>query len=784
MRLDIPSSSRRKNALRCLIILLGIFSFSTVSLPAVRVRPAGTIRGFVLDSGSRRGIEGVLLTVWPEGGEKSAERTAISDRGGAFSIPELPAGVYLCLFEREDYVSRTVENVRVAAGFPTRLETDLVRLPAALREEITVTAPALAENAGRTTGAVVIEGERLRRTPGSVDDVSRVLKSTVGLSQVNDISNELIVRGGSPWENAFFIDGIPFYDINHFQTQGGSGGMVGFINASWVRSMSFFKGGFPASFGDRMSSVIELNFREGDRERLRGQIDLNTAGFGGGAEGPILAARGSFLFSVKRSYHDIITGLIGYGVAPRLGDLHFKAVADLGSRHRLELLNVNAESRMAFDIERAVAEGFTRGLNYKTRQHTLGLSWIAGWSAVFSTVTTLSWSHFLNLDELEDVITRDAVYLMDETTDIVGLRHAGTLALGDRLRLSFGLETRTEIYDFNNIYGKAYSFAGTLLPKFVVRGDLRTMKTAAFASADWTPITNLSLSFGTRVDHFSHNRSTEPSPRVAASWQVRPHFLLKAAAGIFRQALPTAILGVSPATRNNRNPWAGHVLFGLSHEPVEGFLWTLDFYDKTYRRMPLTPEEPDFPVFDSCLGYGIYRSFTIVTDDGRARSRGFELTLEKKPGGLWHGVVGLSLSKSRFRDALGRWRDRLNDNRYILTVIGVIRLGRRWNIGLRSDLAGGVPYTPFDLERSREVNSAILDTSRMDAARYPDYISLSLRADREFRFQKTVLLAYVSVLNALNRKNVGRFYWDRISNKPGVIYQMPIIPVFGLEYRF
>lgn len=724
------------------------------------------------------------MTVRPEGRETEKGRTTASSEGGAFAVPDLPPGVYTCLFEREGYASRTVSGIRVIDGPPTRLEAELVRLPDPIREEVTVTAPAVAERVRRTAGATTIEGARLRQTPGSVDDVSRILKSTVGLSQVNDISNELIVRGGSPWENAFFVDGIPFYDINHFQAQGGSGGIVGYINASWVKSMDFFKGGFPASFGDRMSSVIEMAFREGDRERIRGQADLNTAGFGGGIEGPLLRGRGSFLFSAKRSYHDIVSKIIGYGVAPRLGDVHFKAVLDLGIRHRLELLNVNADSRMAFDIERAVTEGFNRGLNYKIRQNTLGLSWTAGWSASFSSVTTFSWSSFRNLDELEDVVTKKAVFLIDEKTDLVGLRHVGLVALGSRVRLSYGFEARTESYDFDNTYGEAYSHAGELLPEFVVRGDLRTTKTAVFTSVDWTPGPALTLSLGGRVDHFSHNRSSEASPRFTAAWEIFPRFTVKAAAGIFRQALPTAVLGVSPETRNNRNPWAGHLLFGLSHELAGGFRWTLDLYDKSYRRMPLSPEEPDFPVFDTCLDYGIYRSFTIVTDDGLARSRGLEITVEKNPGGIWHGFVGLSLSKSRFRDALGRWRDRLNDNRYVLTAIGGLRPGRRWNLGLRFDLAGGVPYTPFDLERSREVNSAILDTSRTEAARYPDYVSVSLRADREFRFRKSVLLAYFSVLNALNRKNVARYYWDRISNEPGVVYQTPIIPVFGLEYRF
>jgi hypothetical protein len=513
-------------------------------------------------------------------------------------------------------------------------------------------------------------------------------------------------------------------------------------------------------------------------------VDLNVAGFGGGLEGPIFGGRGSFLLSAKRSYHDILTRIIGVGVAPRFGDVHFKAVADLGPRHRLVLLNVNGDSRMTFDLERAVTLGFTRALDYVTRQNTVGLTWYAGWSDVYSSVTSLAWSAYRNTDELTDSVSKDALFLIDETTDVLNLRHVGTLGLGPRWRASFGFETRLEVYDFNNTYGETINPYAQLIPEYAIRGDLLTTKAAAFASLDWTPTGPLTVSLGSRLDHFSFNRSTEISPRLTVAWAIVPRFVVKAGAGLFRQAVPTAILGISPETRPNRNPYAVHVLFGVVHDPTDDVRWTLDLYDKRYHRLPLAPEEPDFPVMDSCIDYGLYRSFSSLSDDGLATSRGLEFTLEKKPGGPWHALIGVSLFRSRFRDALGNWRDRLNDNRYVVTMIGGLRLARRWSLGLRWDLAGGVPFTPFDLDRSRALNTAVLDTARLVSARSPDYHSLSVRIDREFRFKSSVLLAYLSVVNALNRKNVARNYWDRISNNPGVIHQSPILPVFGLEYRF
>lgn len=765
---------------------LRIAFFVAVSfLPAaVSAYADGVLSGFVLDYESRRGLESVLVVIPAGEGPGRAERSLVTVKGGAFEFRGLPAGVYACLFKREGYAPRALENVRIPASGRTRLDVEMVRLPEPLREEITVTAEAGPDKVSRTAGAMTIEGERLRQTPGSVDDVSRIIKSTVGVSQVNDLSNELVVRGGSPWENAFFIDQIPFYDINHFQVQGGSGGLIGVINASWVRSLDFFKGGFPASYGDRMSSVIDMAFREGGRERVRGQVDLNTAGFGGGVEGPIFLGRGSFLFSIKRSYHNIITKMLGYGVAPRFGDVHFKAVVDLGPRHRLELLNVNSDSVLSYDAEKAVEMGFTRALNYNTSQNTAGLCWYAGWSGTYSTVTVLSWSRTRNANELLDSVTNSAAFLFDEIMNIAGLRHVGRLAVSGRLQASFGFEAKAEFYDFNNAYGAYVNPYAELIPDILVRGDLKVFKTGVFGNINWRPLRPLTVSLGARLDRLSHNRTTEVSPRLSAAWAVTPRFTLKAAAGLFRQAVPTAILGITPQTRTNRSPYALHYLLGAVHDVSPRFRWTLDVYDKRYYRLPVTPEDPEFSVFDVCLDYGAYRSFTTVADNGLAYCRGLELTLEKKPGGTWHLFVGASLFRSRFRDALGRWRDRLNDNRYVLTVIGGLRLARRWNIGLRWDLAGGVPYTPYDIARSTSLNAAVLDLDYLGSFRYPDYSSVSFRLDREFRFRTSVLLAYLSVLNLFDRENIARYYWNRVENKQDIVPQAPILPVFGLEFRF
>ncbi len=149
------------------------------------------------------------------------------------------------------------------------------------------------------------------------------------MAKVNDSRNSLIVRGGSPIENTFYIDNIEIPNINHFPVEGSSDGPIGLLNVDLIEDVNFYSGGFSSIYGDRLSSIMEISFREGAKDKFRPQLNLSMQGFGGVVEGPI-SDKGSYMFSASKSYLELIlneneTG----GALPSYGDAQAKVVYNL-----------------------------------------------------------------------------------------------------------------------------------------------------------------------------------------------------------------------------------------------------------------------------------------------------------------------------------------------------------------------------------------------------------------------------------------------------------------------
>jgi hypothetical protein len=263
-----------------------------------------------------------------------------------------------------------------------------------------------------------------------------------------------------------------------------------------------------------------------------------------------------------------------------------------------------------------------------------------------------------------------------------------------------------------------------------------------------------------------------------------PRLAVKASGGLYYQTLPLFLLSGSAANRENDDPRSVHTILGLRYNLTREILLALDAFNKSYAQLPLALEDPTLFVLDSGLDFGFFRSYKQLHDWGVSYCRGFEFLIQKRVQEGIYGLASLSLFRSRFRDYYGAWRNRINDNRYLVTLVGGYRPNSNWGINVRLDVAGGIPYTPYDLEQSTRFNRGILDTSQIFLSRYPSYSALNIRAERRFRFGSSYLDVYLGAINLLNRKNVDRYYWDKIDNTIAAIHQVPILPVFGATWNF
>lgn len=751
-----------------------------LSAAAQAMSQTGTIDGSVFDADTRTPLAGahVALAGTPMG--------ASTDPEGMFAVTGVPVGRYSIRFSYIGYETVIKTDIIVKPARSIHVDAAL-KISAFQSREVEVTPDYFSRSDEKNVSAVNFSYEEIRRAPGAAGDVSRIMMSLPSVAEVNDQSNGLIVRGGSPVENAFFVDNIEIPNINHFPTQGASSGPIGLLNVDLIRDVNFYSGGFPAEYGDRLSSVMDIKFREGNRKKFEGQLNLDFAGFGGLAEGPLFNDKGSWVVSVRRSYLDLLIRTINVGtsVAPRYGDYQWKAVYDLNPGNRIELLGIWGDDHNNPNAKDAEENDMIYYGNQDHYQSTNGLNWRSLWGKSGYSNTSLA---FTSEDFRDDSYETGSGLPIQNNRSLeraLTLRNVNHFRLNGADVAEFGFEASHVMSDYDIAYAGYTDALGNLVPASTVNENIRANRAGAFASltADMSPL--ISTTLGLRADYFSYNRNLDLSPRVSLTAHLDAVMSVTASAGIYRQSLPMILLAQNPGNKDLKDLSAMHYILGFEKLLTESTKLSVDVYEKDYRDFPVDPQQPSLFLIDELYyRYGFFFDHGTLTGGGRARSRGIELIVQKKMAKDFYGMLSASYSSSQYMGANGSWVDRVYDNRLIFCVEGGYKPDDNWEFSMRWIYAGGVPYTPFDRAASRSLDRGVLDGSRVNAERYPPYSSLNVRFDRRFNFSGSDMVLYISVWNAYDRKNVAQYFWNEIRNEQGTLYQWGILPVFGLEYEF
>ncbi|MEW5992923.1 MAG: TonB-dependent receptor, partial [Candidatus Zixiibacteriota bacterium] len=669
------------------------------------------------------------------------------------------------------------------SGRKTHIEVELQRATIEI-EGTVVTAGYYSQKTDKSNSTTDFSAEEVRRSPGSAGDVSRIISILPSIAKVNDQVNSLIVRGGTPTENAFYLDNIEIPNINHYPIPGSSGGPISLINVDFIQDVSFSAGGFSALYGDRLSSVVELKFREGNREELDAQLDLNFAGIGITAEGPLVRDRGSWMFSVRRSYLDLLTDAIGTGVAPRYSDYQGKLVYDLSPKHRLSVLGVAGVDLIEFEKEQSIEDGNSFYGKWDGYEYAAGVNWRFLWSSRGYSNTALS---VLGTGYRGDFYeTKSDKRLTEEffLERLLQIRNVNTFQFSDIDYVEFGVEAKLALSDYDYVFDEYTNVLGDTVPRLIVDKEVKTPKVGAFAGYTWRPAPRLSATWGVRFDYAEYNEQSHVSPRLSLSYRLSERTTLNAATGVFYQNLPLSLLAQRDRNRDLKDPLAYHYVLGVSHLLTESTKLTVEGYYKRYDNFPMDPMQPQLFVADELVYRGFFGNYENLVDEGEAEAYGVELTLQKKLVQGIYGLLSASYFRARYKDLNGMWRNRVIDNQAVFGVEGGYKPNNKWELSVRWIYAGGPPYTPLDLDASRAINRSVYDRMRVNESRYPDYHSLNLRVDRRFHYRRSSVIAYLSVWNVYNRKNVSTYYWNEIEGKEDVIHQWSLLPVGGVEFEF
>ena len=726
-------------------------------VPAVATAAATTypVRGKVIDKNSRKPVAYANVTVTGLPG-----KGASTDSLGVFRIEQVPPGIYRFEATCIGYVTVSSPEYIVSASTPfieIEMEEDANLLTA-----VVVTPSPFRRSIESPVSMRVIGLQEIEKSPGANRDISRIVRAYPGVSfSPVGYRNDLIVRGGSPSENRFYMDGIEIPNINHFATQGASGGPVSIVNADLVREITFYTGAFPANRSGALSSVLDFRLRDGnpDKQTFKATLGASEVSLSGSGH---FNDRTTYLFSVRQSYLQLLFKALGLPFLPNFIDGQFKIKTRLTEHDELTVLALTGIDKMKLNTDEK-GEDAEYLLSYLPTIHqetfTVGAVY-RHYAGKHTQSVTLSHNYLNNRnlkyrnndDSSEDNLTLRLRSVEQKTTALFENR----TRLG-QWTLKEGAELTNSSYTNN-----------TDSPFSLYKTSLNIIGWGAFFSSDYSTRDNrFTLSAGIRVDGNNYNRGMKQlwkqlSPRLSASYKLSEQWILNGSAGLYHQLPPYTALGY----KNNDGTYLNKALkymrvmessIGADWHLHDRIMISAEGFFKRYNRIPLSLQD-NIPL--ACKGndYGVVGNEPLAsTADGRAY--GLETMFRWQVSGRFNLVSSFTLYKSEYRNHSGddyipsAW-----DNRFILNMSGTYNLPKRWSIGGKVSYIGGAPYTPYDEDKSSLVQAwdakgqPYYDYSLYNTGRLPDFAQLDVRVDKSFYFRRCMVGLYLDLQNVTGSK--------------------------------
>ena len=600
-------------------------------------------------------------------------------------------------------------------------------------------------------------------------DVSKALQSLPGVGATDPNRNDLIVRGGGPSENVFYLDGIEIPIINHFATQGASGGVVGIINPDFVREVNFYTGAFPANRPNALSSVMDIRQKDGSRDRIHTQLGIGASDAAFTMDGPI-GDKSTFIVSARQSYLQLLFKFIGLPFLPTYNDFQVKYKYQIDPKNELSIIGLGAIDNMTLNID--LQEDGTESQRYLLDYLPVYQQWNYTIGAVykhFSTNYFDTWVLSRNMlrnknfkypdnDESQPKISD---YRSDEAENKLRFERSYPDL---PVKLLFGAGVTYSLYE-NETNRKIFSNGS--LNDLMYNTELDLWSYQAFIQASDTYLNNrlaLSLGLNTIGNNFNNNMKNplnQISPRFSASYRLTDKWDLNANVGRYAMRPAYTTLGYKDASGLfvNKNENLKHIISnqaiaGFAYEPNVKLRFNLEGFYKLYNNYPLSVTD-GMSIAGKGTDYGQVGDEEIVST-GKGRAYGVEFSGKITDYKNFTGTLTYTLFKSEFTGEDGVYRPSSWDTRNMVNLLGSYNLPKNWNIAMRWRFVGGAPYSPIDMELSTNKdawsvnNRSYIDYENYNSLRLKNSHQLDLRIDKEVYYNKLMLNFYLDVQNVYN----------------------------------
>ena len=746
-------------------------SFCSLALAMLFVTTAvaqsdGIIRGRVNDVQTNEAIPFANVVL------QGSSIGTTTDFEGNFELVGVAPGLRNIQISFVGYEPKTVFEIEVTPARPAVVNVSLK--PSAIEiEEAEVVGTRRPNVAEAPLSVRSLGTNEIKRNPGGGRDISRAIRTLPGVAAIPSFRNDIVIRGGAPNENRFYIDGIEIPNINHFATQGASGGPVGMINVDLVENVDFYAGAFPAARGNALSSVMEFSFKEARTDEWTANMVVGTSDLGLTLEGPT-GENSSLIFSMRRSYLQFVFQALGLPFLPIYNDYQFKWTARPDDKNAITVIGLGAYDDFELNLEIADDTAATNYLDQvailgaldvqKQWNYTQGVKWDRycdngkwTWVASRNMLNNRAYKH-INNDESADLL-RD--YLSQEIENKFRVERKLFSDAGWEGTFGGGYE----YVKYNNATSeRRFNPADGQLTPIAYETDVKAHKYGAFATANRKLLDErLTLAAGMRLDGSTlakglQNPLEQFSPRFSLSYGFAPGWTLNANTGRYFQLPAYTILGFEEdGVRVNANDETRYL---ANSQVVAGVRWeggkrnlvaSVEGFWKGYDGAPVSTLQ-GVPLANLGADFGVVGN-ERVTFDGVGRSYGSELLLQQRLYNGFYGLLAYTFVRSEFQTTNSEFTPSSWDNRHILSVTGGKKFEGGWEIGSRLLFSGGLPYTPVDFgslstESWDFYGRPLLDYSLLNTERNKAFHQLDIRIDKKWFFANWSLDVFVEVQNA------------------------------------
>lgn len=744
-----------------------------ISLSKTGISQTGSIVGKVTDAITKEPLIGVNIVL---SGTNFGDATNIK---GEYNISGVPIGNYVVKASAIGYNPISKTDVVVSSGRPAMIDFELTESVIELGN-VVVESDLFQSVPTEVSSIRNFSYEEIRRAPGGFEDVVRALAVLPGVAQSDAGRNDLIVRGGAPSENLFLVDGFVVQNINHFGTQGASGGPLSYVNLDFVKETSFSTGGFSALYGDKLSSVLNIQLRNGRKDRLGGKLTISASQFGLNLEGPV-SEKSSFIFSARRSYLDLIFKAAGFSFVPEYYDVLTKFNYDIDNHNSFSFLLIGAFDNVRYfnDTEEKRKDN-ARILGSNQLQYVTGISYRHLFGKGFYTLSLSR--NFVDYDTNQKDTLQNPIFKNKSKEKENTLRGDFIYKISPKAEINVGAAFKFVQFSADVLLPNFRTSFGEVLNITSLSEESNFLKSELYLQYSGFYFDRLRFNLGVRGDYFDRiNKGLVFSPRFSTAYYLTDLTTLNFSTGIYHQA-PSYIWLIADKTNEDlKHIKVNQYIIGIDQKLREDIILKVEGFLKKYEDYPASTLRPYLVLANTGAGFAgsddNFSAFGLETlqSSGIGEAKGFELSMQKKSSDIPHyGILSITYSNSEFKALDGVKRASSYEQRWIVNLSAGYIFNEKWEASIKIRYATGRPYTPYNSDGSQSI-------ANYNTQRFPEFHTVDLRIDRRWNFDNWTLITYLDIQNIYNRNNQTNIRWDFEEKEAVFNDSIGILPSIGIS---